>query len=253
MHSVVTVFQNQRMARDTRSLELTYQDLNGQTDSVIIDKYPDRCPVCENGIEAKFFGAWGKSYSDYGKGHLVQAVFRCPRLDCQTVFIAYYASFPGASYGSDNYVFLKNTFVRPYFKPEEFDEEIVTLSPDFVAIYTQAKIAEEMGLDLICGPGYRKALEFLIKDFLIKTKSKNVDYVKNHGLGWLIANDIDSEKIKITSGLAKDLGNDETHYEKKIEKLTIEDMKKLIKLTSHWITDEILTEGYKGKLTKNDK
>ena len=239
------------MARDIRSLELSYQDPNGQTDSVIIDKYPDRCPVCENGIEAKFFGAWGKSYSDYGRGHLVQAVFGCPHLDCQTVFIAYYASAPGSrSFGSDDYVFLKNTFVRPYFKPEKFDKEIEQLSPNFVKIYTQAKIAEEMGLDLICGPGYRKALEFLIKDFLISAKSKGSKYVKSHQLGWLIAKDIDSEKIKITSHLAKDLGNDETHYERKIQNLTLEDMKKLITLTSHWITDEMLTDGYKSKIKK---
>lgn len=154
------------MARDTRSFELSYQDINGQTDSVIIDKYPDTCPVCEHGIEAKQLGAWGQSYSDYGSGHLVQAVFRCPRIDCQVVFIAYYASFPGSrSYGSNDYVFLKNSFVRHYFKPEQFDREIEELSPNFVKIYTQTKIAEEMGLDLICGPGYRKALEFLIKDF----------------------------------------------------------------------------------------
>lgn len=242
------------MARDTRTLELPYLDLNGQTDSVTIDKYPDRCPVCENGIEAKFFGACGKSYSDYGRGHLVQAVFICPRLDCQTVFIAYYASFPGGrSYGPDEYVFLKNTFIRPYFKPENFDKEIEDLSPDFVTIFTQARMAEDSGFNLICGPGYRKALEFLIKDFLIKAKAKNEKYVKDHQLGWLIAHDVDSEKIKITSGLAKDLGNDETHYEKKIETLGMEDMKKLITLTSHWITDEILTEGYKGKITKKGK
>lgn len=236
------------MAKDIRSFKLDYLDLNGQTDSVIIDKYPDRCPVCENGIEAKFFGAYGKSYSNYRSGHSVQAIFSCPRLDCQTVFIAYYASFYGSrSYSPDDYVFLQNAFIRPYFKPEEFEEEIKTLSQNFVEIYTQAKTAEEMGLVLICGPGYRKALEFLIKDFLIKAKSKKATYVKNHKLGWLIAKDVDSEKIRITSGLAKDFGNDETHYEKRIEKLTIEDMKKLIKLTWHWITDEILTEGYKDK------
>jgi len=242
------------MARATRSFELQYEDLNGQTDSVIIDKYPDMCPVCENGIETKLFGAYGKSYSDYGRGHLVQAFFGCPRKDCQAIFIAYYTSPPGVGpYGSEQYVFLRNTYVRPYFKPEEFDEEIKTLSPEFITIYTQAKIAEEMGLDLVCGPGYRKSLEFLIKDFLIKAKSKKEDYVKACGLGWLIANDIDSEKIKVTSGLAKELGNDETHYEKKIEELTLEDMKKLIKITTHWITDEILTEGYKQKTANKSK
>src|SRR4030043_1008787 len=242
------------MVKNIRSLEMKYEDLNGQTSLVIIDKYPDKCPVCGNGIESEFLGSYGKIFRDYRKGHLVQAVFRCPLLECQAVFIACYTSPTGISpIGSDHYVYLKSTYVYPYSKVEEFDEEIEKLSPNFVKIYTQAKMTEDIGLDLVCGPGYRKALEFLIKDFLVEEKLKSKKYVKEHKLGFLIAKDIDSQKIQLTAGLAKDLGNDETHYEKRIDELTLEDMKKLIKLTTHWITDEILTEDYKKKATQKKK
>lgn len=48
-----------------------------------------------------------------------------------------------------------------------FPDEITKLSPAFVQIYHQAEQAENSGLSDICGLGYRKALEFLIKDFAI--------------------------------------------------------------------------------------
>jgi hypothetical protein len=236
--------------REIKSFEIKYTDINGNVDIVVIDKYPDTCPVCKVGVEAKPIHAYGKSFSDYREGHMVQFVFQCPRLDCQAVFIAYYLTPDGVGYRSNNYVFLKRSFVQPYFKLEEFEKEIKTLSPDFVEIYTQAKLSEETGLNLICGSGYRKALEFLIKDFLIKYTKKDSEYVKGHKLGWLIAKDVSYERIKITANLAKDLGNDETHYEKKVEELNIEDMKKLIVLTCHWITDVILTDGYNSKGTR---
>jgi hypothetical protein len=40
-------------------------------------------------------------------------------------------------------------------------------SGDFLEIYRHAAFAEGDALDQICGPGYRKALEFLIKDYIV--------------------------------------------------------------------------------------
>lgn len=48
---------------------------------------------------------------------------------------------------------------------KEFDSEIQEISPSFVKIYNQALAAEELNLSEIAGMGYRKSLEFLIKDF----------------------------------------------------------------------------------------
>lgn len=44
-----------------------------------------------------------------------------------------------------------------------FSNIISELSPNFCEIYNQAYIAEQTNLMQICGTGYRKSLEFLIK------------------------------------------------------------------------------------------
>jgi hypothetical protein len=123
-------------------------------------------------------------------------------------------------------------------------EEIEKLSSRFVRIYNQAKTAEEGGLDEISGPGFRKSLEILIKDYVIFIKPELKEQVISNSLGYAVFNYIENEKIKNMAGLAKDVGNDETHYDKKLEELTVEDLKKLIKLTSHWMVTELLTEQY---------
>lgn len=239
------------MAHNTKSLELHFKDSNDHDNAVIIDKYPDQCPVCEHGIEAKFIDAFGKTDIDRN-GHYIQTIFQCPRLDCQTIFIAYYTSANFSPRNYSEFVFLRRCYIPTYFEEEKFDEEIEKLSPSFIKIFSQAKIADEVGLDLISGAGYRKALEFLLKDYLITIKPSDKDEVTVHTIGWLIANKICSEKIKISAGLAKDIGNDEVHYQRKIEELSLEDLKKLVRLTTHWISDEIITNQYKNRLEKSE-
>lgn len=48
-----------------------------------------------------------------------------------------------------------------------FSEEIKRISPRFIKVYEQSMIAEENELDEIDGVGLRKALEILVKDYLI--------------------------------------------------------------------------------------
>lgn len=239
------------------SYKLRYLDLNGNYRTTIIDKHPDTCPVCGKGIEAKFVTAHGKIYDDpFRSSLLVQSVFRCPRIDCQAIFIACYYSVASRRFQSGEYVFLKNTGVISFYEEERFDDEIINLSPRFIKVFSQSKNAEDMNLDELCGFGYRKALEFLIKDFLCTIEPNEKKNIKEMSLGNLIVNKISDEDIKKLSGLAKEIGNDEAHYEKRLKKLTVEDMKKLIKLTAHRISDLLMTSRYKkiyDKLTKKPK
>lgn len=239
------------MAHRIGSHELIYKDLDGHDNAVIIDREPDTCPVCKHGIDPIWLQAHGKGgSSEPNDGYEVQSIYKCPRIDCQAVFTAYYSS--PSFYGyrhNENYVFLRESFIIPYKKPISFDKEIEKLSPSFIKIYSQAKRADENGLDEICGGGYRKALEFLVKDFVLLYAPESKKEVEEHSLGWVIANKVQSERIQTTAGLAKDIGNDEVHYIKKMEILSVEDLKKLITLTTHWIVDELLTDKY-GKLRK---
>jgi hypothetical protein len=60
----------------------------------------------------------------------------------------------------------------------EFPLEVWTISPDLCAIYNEAQKAEQLQLLLVCGPGYRKALEFLIKDYVSLLHSSAQDKEK---------------------------------------------------------------------------
>jgi hypothetical protein len=71
-----------------------------------------------------------------------------------------------------------------------------------------------MNLLQIAGPGYRKSLEFLIKDYVCKDidNSSIKDTVYNEKLGKVINNFIQDDRIKKIAKRAAWLGNDETHY-----------------------------------------
>ncbi|RNC64098.1 MAG: DUF4145 domain-containing protein [Desulfuromonadales bacterium] len=89
------------------------------------------------------------------------------------------------------------------------------MSPTFCEIFSQSYEAEQDGSLYICGIGYGKALEFLIK-YYAKTlhPNKEVD-IEKCSLAKCIQNYVDNERIKKSSDLARWLRNDETHYVKK--------------------------------------
>jgi hypothetical protein len=95
---------------------------------------------------------------------------------------------------------------------------------------------------MICGPGYRKALEFLIKDYVIGSIPDKAAEVKRLLLGRCIQEYVGDGKVKLVAARAVWLGNDETHYERKWEDKDLNDLKTLIGLTVHWIEMDELTK-----------
>ena len=122
------------------------------------------------------------------------------------------------------------------------DDTINKISPDFASVYREAEEAELRNLKLVCGPGYRKALEFLIKDYVIKLNRDRAEEIKKLILGKCISEFVKNEKVKEVAARAVWLGNDETHYLRKWEDKDLQDLKNLISLTVHWIAMEELTE-----------
>lgn len=87
-------------------------------------------------------------------------------------------------------------------------------SPRFVEICNQAEKAELLGLNEICGMGYRKALEVLIKDFFINYKKQ--PEVASLWLDKAIKK-IEDPDIERIANACKELGNDAAHYEVKYD------------------------------------
>lgn len=72
-------------------------------------------------------------------------------------------------------------------KKRDWGSYICKVSPSFVEIFNQAYHAEQYKLKEICGVGYRKAIEFLIKDYLISIYPEQKDKVLNLFLGKCIS------------------------------------------------------------------
>lgn len=210
-----------------------------RSDYFTVNKLPDECPLCHRNIEAIHMDGW------IIKPEL-QKVFRCPKQVCQKLFIAYYKVDPDYADIKDlkqrQYLF---EYVAPLeFEKRSFPEIINTISSQFSEIYNEAKEAEERGMKNICGAGYRKAIEFLIKDYLINVKKKPSGDIKTTFLGKCIKEYIDDGNIKKCAKRAVWIGNDETHYIRKWEDKDLQDLKDLIDVTLFWIESEYKTEGY---------
>ena len=196
----------------------------------------NKCPICNSSIapveKSKFFNSDSKMYF---------FMFECPA--CNKGFITHYNYTNERKIKNDiSYNMLK--LVNSYPKvPElhQFDENIKKLSSNFYEIFNQAYVAEQMNLNEIAGIGYRKALEFLIKDYCID-KNKEQEEIKKEPLSQVITNYILSDKIKNLAKASIWIGNDETHYVRKYEDKDIKDLKRFISATVAYITYELIAD-----------
>jgi hypothetical protein len=200
---------------------------------------PDICPVCNYSIVPTFIFMYFKSEGT------AELLCGCPRNECASLYFAVYEL---DDYSENEFSLTK---CYPYSKYEkDFPQEVTDLSQKFVAIYNQAHHAEQEGLDLICGVAYRKALEYLIKDFVIEIQPDNTDNIKSMPLQQCIQKYIEQTDIKEMAERAVWLGNDETHYVRKWQNKDLEDLKNLIDLTVFFISMKIKALRYKREMVR---
>ncbi|MDR7248951.1 hypothetical protein [Bacillus pumilus] len=210
-----------------------------------MEPYPNLCPICNFHISPHFILVHVKWISDHEK--LEEVLCGCPRPECNSLFFAEYEHL--GHQGDRPYYELIKLYPSAKFD-ENFAETIAELSPNFVAIYNQARHAEKEGLDLICGVGYRKAIEFLVKDYAIKLNPSNEEDIKKKFLVSCIKEYIPSPNIVFLTERAAWLGNDETHYERKWHEKDVQDLKMLIDLTCKYIDMELTTQKYRLEMSE---
>ena len=140
----------------------------------------------------------------------LEVLMACPDGDCKSSFIGYYRAS-----SSTNYYYSDNRISQGRLIGRNFSETILEVSPKFSEIYNQAFTAEQQNLTEICGVGYRKALEFLIKDYSILKHPEQKDKIEKKALIACIKDYVEDSRIKTVSKRAVWLGNDETHYIRK--------------------------------------
>lgn len=221
-------------------MAFSFVDMNGRRYGR--DREPDECPLCHFAIDPQEV-TWAPA-APYWKGLFVlEIVYRCPRSVCGRFFIARYKQIAGMEMPGEHYLRLFETVPSSPPLPQ-IAGEVTSISPLFAEIYGQAMAAESYGLHQIAGVGYRKALEYLIKDYCISIHADREQDIKSEWLGKCINNFVDSTEIKQCAERAAWLGNDETHYIRKWPDKDIRDLKKLITLTVNWIHNTVLTQDY---------
>ena len=224
------------------SKEMNVIDLKGQDSTRTIDKEIDYCPYCHTHIRPQHIKSFFLSDDSYYESF--QSIHRCPSNDCRRIFVA--------TYSKEHNIHSSNTdhhlcCIMPYIPEDiEFPENIKNISPSYCRIFKQAKDAEGYGLNDICGMGYRKALEFLIKDYIISKAEKlgitDIDKIKELKLARCISDYIDDTRTKEIAKRAAWLGNDETHYNRRWGDKDLKDLKILLKLVIDYIDDQIVYE-----------
>lgn len=202
----------------------------------------DECPLCGFGIKPVILNSFyvSKNQNQNGFYCTPYVLHLCPK--CHGIFLVEYATQPIFFGPASSPVFPQIARISPTIhRQANFSDEIASLSPAFVETYTQSSVAESEKLFQICGIGYRKALEFLVKDYLCHIHPEDSEKIQSEFLGSSIQR-INDQRIKVLAERSTWIGNDETHYVRKQEDLGVEDMKRFIKAMLTYIESELAFE-----------
>lgn len=159
---------------------------------------------------------------------------------------------------TDNFVQFKihvRNWIRAIKRDNPFELErlvnIDNLSIKFYDVFREATIIDELGFNESSGMIYRKALEFVVKDFFKSLLPDYLDIIEEKTIGQIIFHFYDirkdelaikektdfntvNEELRTIRLLAKKIrntfkiGNDFSHYERKLSDFTAKDMKSSI-------------------------
>lgn len=169
------------------------------------------------------------------KCRVIAVTFLCP--SCSKFSVYEYDEFDNfGSFDLVDYTYIKDVKV-------DLPQNINEISKEFVDIYKQAAIAEAYGLIDICGVAYRKAAEFLIKDYVIRKFPTEEGVIKKSTLGNVIKNKLsDFNKIQTLATATAWIGNDETHYVRKHTDKDLKDLKAFLHATTTFIAADYDTD-----------
>jgi hypothetical protein len=206
---------------------------------------PNKCPICHKIIDVNDVQAW---HLKEEVPPVAQMLWCCPNHDCNNFFLGEYFLGPDGN-GHLNWI----VPFHPEF--DEISEVVRQISPNFAAIYQEAMHAKDLGLLQICGPGLRKAFEFLIKDYAKKLASdeEQCKEIENTFAGTVVKVYIHDARVRLVAERALWVGNDETHYLRKWEDKNIDDLVNLIKLTLHYIEMDELSQQYAEDMPEGRK
>lgn len=211
------------------------------SDNTFMVEQVNTCPICKKSISPVHLNSVFRYHYKYEYDEFTE-VYIESHLLCKGCYHSFIASYC-CEYNHNNIQIGTLISVEPNkYEKYVFDDNIVKLSPQFDKIYNQALAAEARGLDEIAGLGYRKSLEFLVKDFAIHQHPSEAEDIKKQMLSPCIKKYIDNPQIKTLVERSAWIGNDEAHYIRKQADRDVNDMKAFIKATVYFIGMVLITE-----------
>lgn len=205
-----------------------------------VDFTPPRlCAHClQTGIQVEicaFFSAIQQPIDINTVQDELSVVTACPH--CSGITVSHFTRVARNRYELENFSFqLKYTTPKIHsannFSEYKISPEIKEAFPEFISILQQAISAEEHGLDKLAGMGYRKALEFLVTDYLISLNIKDAskDWLQDPKttLSQKIRH-LPNERLVTLAKATSYIGNDETHYTRQHPEHDIDSIKMFLK------------------------
>ncbi|MGI8152494.1 hypothetical protein ACUXP2_000820 [Staphylococcus haemolyticus] len=225
------------MSTYTLSLPITVNNQSTNREIKIDIDLPKSCPYCEQ-VQTPFL----KSSSGLEQNNRIfSVIFICNK--CKQHFLMQYRK-QQTSFRVDNY---KSYPVDIYYKSadETFSQDLKECSPDFTTIFSQLNIAEKHNLNALLKLGYRKAIEQLVWDYLIKFENKSENSLQKKTFSARIQL-LNLPQTPWLSDLIAWIGNDGAHPYQRHEDLTIEDMKRLSNIVIKNIETLIMQHKYES-------
>lgn len=217
---------------------LDYED----TECTLMYEKASICPRCGKGIQPIGISAAVYSNMTYDGTFTYATVFYFCTI-CKKCFIANYEA---TLFDKKKFIY-KTKIMRAIeplqtFEKRNISSYINNLSSQFVETYNQSEIAEASELNQIAGMGYRKSLEFLVKDYAIHFYPAKKEEIVSSTLMSCIKKYIDNTKIQTLAEKSAWIGNDETHYVKKHVDRDVSDLKIFINACVSYIESELAVE-----------
>ncbi len=192
---------------------------------------PNICPHCHIAMIPKFL--YQVRDSDLKR---LTTIWNCTNQNCEKSFVVTYDK----SVANSLYYILPKfidglpkgpIFPKPILDLEDgqSDGNLIEKQTKFIKTYLQSLEAESKGLDEIAGMGYRKSIEYLVKDWAIKNFPNDKPKILQMWLSGIIQNYFTGD-LKDILERATWLGNDQSHYNKLFEEYNIIHLKELIEL-----------------------
>lgn len=188
---------------------------------------PNICPHCHSRNAPDLI--WSHSTKDTDEAPINISAWQCANTECSKLFLVQH-------YFNGQFEFER--FLNGLPKGPEWPQPIIDLksgnskdenNSNFIKTYLQSLEAENYGLDELAGMGFRKAIEYLVKDWAIQSNPDKKEHIETAWLGAVISNYYEGDLKEILER-ATWLGNDQAHYNKLFEEFDVEILKELIDL-----------------------